>query len=177
MHSLIKHVIRCIIYLYYILHSNFGYLATQTHYVPGIKFPEDSLIYWRCRYVAPEGIHIGHNTIIGNDAFLDGRSGIYIGNNVNIGAECRIYTMKHNTASFTEVIGNPVTIHDWVYLANRVMIFEGVTIGEGAVVASGAIVTHDVEPWTVVAGIPAKTIRNRPIVKYTLDGKGANKLY
>jgi len=127
--------------------------------------------------VAPEGIHIGNNTIIGNDAFLDGRKGIYIGNNVNFGPWCRIYTMKHNIDAFTEVIGNPVTIHDWVYIAGNVTIFEGVTIGEGAVVASGAVVTHDVEPWTMVAGVPAKPIKTRPVVKYTLDGKISNKLY
>lgn len=85
--------------------------------------------------------------------------------------------MKHNTASFPEIIGNPVTINDFVYIANRVTILDGVTVGEGAIVASGAIVTHDVEPWTVVAGVPAKIINIRPAVKYTLDGTISNKLY
>jgi chloramphenicol O-acetyltransferase type B len=43
----------------------------------------------------------------------------------------------------------------------RAMIMPGVTIGEGAVVASGAIVTRDVEPYTIVAGNPAKPVRSR----------------
>ncbi len=43
----------------------------------------------------------------------------------------------------------------------RAMIMPGVTIGEGAVVASGAIVTRDVEPYAIVAGNPAKPVRNR----------------
>ena len=48
-------------------------------------------------------------------------------------------------------------------------ILPGVRIGKGAVVASGAVVTKDVEPYTVVGGVPAKFIRNRPKdLRYTL---------
>jgi maltose O-acetyltransferase len=67
--------------------------------------------------------------------------------------------------------GGPVVIHDWAYIGTRVTILPGITIGEGAVVASGAVVTKDVAPWTMVGGIPAKFIRNRPTVKYTLNTK------
>lgn len=165
--------------IYYNVYGNFVYLITQLRYVPGINIPDDSMIYWRCRYVCPAGIHIGHNTIISNDAFLDGRCGIYIGNNVLVGAEVRIYTMKHDITSPTfAATGNPVHIKDWTYIANRVTILEGVTIGEGAVVASGAVVTKDVEPWTVVGGIPAKFIKRRPIVKdYRLNTQEAQRIW
>ncbi len=44
----------------------------------------------------------------------------------------------------------------------RCIILPGVTVGEGAVVAAGAIVTKDVEPYTVVAGVPARKISDRP---------------
>lgn len=53
------------------------------------------------------------------------------------------------------VIGNDV------WIGNDVQIMEGVTIGDGAVVATGAIVTKDVEPYSVVAGVPAKEIKKR----------------
>lgn len=86
-----------------------------------------------------------------------------------IGTECRIYTLKHNPDSYTEVTGGPVIIKDWAWVANRVTILAGVTIGEGAVVASGAFITHDVAPWTLVAGVPAKFVRNRKMIKYTLN--------
>ena len=179
MNPVLRNALRIIIYLYYILYSKFGILASQVRYVPGIEFPDDSLIYWRCRYVSPEGIHVGHNSIISNDAFLDGRNGIFIGNNVQIGAEVRIYTMRHKLdgPTFTETRGNPVHIMNWVYVANRVTIFDGVRIGEGAVVATGAVVTRDVEPWTVVGGVPAKFIKARPMVKYTLDTTKPARLY
>lgn len=53
------------------------------------------------------------------------------------------------------VIGNDV------WIGNDVRIMEGVTIGDGAVIATGSVVTKDVEPYTVVAGIPAKSIKKR----------------
>lgn len=54
-----------------------------------------------------------------------------------------------------------MTIGDYAWLCSHCIILPGVTIGEGAIVASGAVVTKDVEPWTVVGGIPAKEIAKR----------------
>jgi len=176
--ALVFSIVKIIIKLYYDLYSYFIKVSTLSRYIPGIKIPEDSIIYWRCRFCNPSGIHIGHNTIISNDAFLDGRCGITIGNNVLIGAEVRIYTMKHDIESPSfEAVGNLVSIQDWAYIANRVTIFEGVTIGEGAVVCTGAIVVKDVEPWTMVGGVPAKFIKNRPVSKYTLNANKVERLY
>lgn len=55
----------------------------------------------------------------------------------------------------TTIIGNDV------WIGNRALILQGVTIGDGAVVGAGAVVTKDVEPYTIVAGNPAKPIRKR----------------
>ena len=54
----------------------------------------------------------------------------------------------------------PITIGDHVLIGARCIILKGVTIGEGAVVAAGSIVTKDVEPHTLVAGNPARFVRN-----------------
>ncbi len=181
------------------------YCATLTGYIPShtirlflyrtlyrVRIGKDSSIHWRCEFNQPAGVSIGHNTVIGNDAFLDGRfkreerSGgglsyvreflnpakrpLTIGNNVSIAGEVRIYTMEHDIDSpeFAEV-ASPVTIGDYAVIGTRVTILPGVTIGEGAVVASGAVVTHDVEPYTLVGGVPAKFIRNRSRdLRYTL---------
>ncbi|MFA5844983.1 MAG: acyltransferase [Coriobacteriia bacterium] len=53
----------------------------------------------------------------------------------------------------------PVTIGRDVWIGTRAMVLKGVTIGDGAVIAAGAVVTADVEPNTVVAGVPAKVVR------------------
>jgi acetyltransferase-like isoleucine patch superfamily enzyme len=135
----------------------------------GVNVPKDSVIYWRCRFFKPSGVNIGHHSIIGNDTFLDGREGIYIGNNVNIAGYTLIFTQEHDTDSPTfATVGGPVSIEDWVYTGARVTILPNIKIGEGAVVAAGAVVTRDVEPWTVVGGVPARFIRRRPVVHYDL---------
>ena len=177
-----------------------GFIPSHTirlflyRYVFGIKIGNNSSIHWLARFNQPSGILIGHNTVIGNDAFLDGRMKrvwrkdenkivgyikaffsdhdrpVTIGNNVSIAGEVRIYTMQHDVDSpdFSEV-GAPVVIEDYVVIGTRVTILPGVTIGKGAVVASGAVVTKNVEPYAIVGGVPAKFIRERSrVLKYTL---------
>lgn len=121
-----------------------------------------SAFHWRARFFAPSGIRIGDYTTIGNDAFLDGRMGLFIGDCVNIAGEVRIFTMQHDidSPSFASV-GGPITIEDYAYLGTRVTVLPGVTVHKGAVVASGSVVTKDVPEYTLVGGIPAKRIRER----------------
>jgi virginiamycin A acetyltransferase len=72
------------------------------------------------------------------------------------------YKKKHNTHS--TIIGNDV------WIGYRAIIMSGVEIGDGAIVGSGSIVTKDVEPYSIVAGNPAKLIR------YRFDNNIINKL-
>lgn len=53
----------------------------------------------------------------------------------------------------------PITIGNNVWIGSNAVILSGVTIGDWAVVAAGAVVSKDVEPYTVVGGIPARVIR------------------
>jgi maltose O-acetyltransferase len=55
-----------------------------------------------------------------------------------------------------------VHIEDDVWIATRATVLKGVTIGRGAVVAAAAVVTRDVEPYTLVAGVPARPVRRIP---------------
>jgi len=54
-----------------------------------------------------------------------------------------------------------VEIGNDVWIGNNVLIMDGVKIGDGAVIAAGAIVTKDVDPYTVIGGVPARIIKKR----------------
>lgn len=60
------------------------------------------------------------------------------------------------------VVMGPVRIEDHAWVGFNVIILKGVTIGEGAIVAAGSVVTKDVPAFTVVAGNPARVIRELP---------------
>lgn len=55
----------------------------------------------------------------------------------------------------------PVTLGHDVWVGHGALVLPGVTVGNGAVIGAGAVVTEDVEPYTVVAGVPAEPIRRR----------------
>jgi maltose O-acetyltransferase len=66
----------------------------------------------------------------------------------------------------------PVVIEDFAWISCRTVVLPGTRIGKGAVVAAGAVVTKDVEPYSIVAGVPAKKIgeRSRDLNYYLKSG-------
>ena len=111
-------------------------------------------------------ISIGDNSGIGKDSFIVAPDAVEIGENVIIGPQLIVYTANHGTERSTPMIhqpmvNSPVKIGNDVWIGARVTILPGVTIADGAVVGAGAVVTKNVEPYTIVGGIPAKKIRER----------------
>lgn len=68
----------------------------------------------------------------------------------------------HGTKDWSAVEVNPVKICDKAWIGLNSIIMKGVTVGEGAIVGAGSVVTKNVPPWTIVAGNPAKIIREIP---------------
>ena len=109
----------------------------------------------------------GKNTKIGKRVFINAgcqfqdQGGITIGDDVLIGPQTIIATLNHDPDPDNRggMFAKPVKIRNKVWLGARVTICPGVTIGEGAIVGAGAVVTKDVPPRTVVAGVPARTIK------------------
>ena len=83
-------------------------------------------------------------------------------NNISISPEVYIVSMEHdpNDPHFA-TRGSEVVIDDHVWIGARAMILPGVHIGEGAVVGACTVVTKDVEPYQIVAGVPARPIGTR----------------
>lgn len=128
----------------------------------GVTVGQATSIHRHCRFYRPAGVVIGAHSVINRDVLLDGRSGLRIGDNVSISEGSQILTLEHdpNDPAFGWR-GGPVVIGDRVFLGTRATILPGVTVGEGAVVAAGAVVTRDVEPFTIVGGVPARPIGQR----------------
>jgi len=98
-----------------------------------------------------------HNTIIGP---------VEIGSRVNLAQGITVTALNHNFDDTQKRIDEqgvstiPVTIEDDVWIGANAVILPGVTIGNHCVVAAGAVVTKDVPPHSLVAGVPAKVIKN-----------------
>jgi galactoside O-acetyltransferase len=142
------------------------------------------------RIESPENIEIGNSVIFGRNSFLQaGQSKIKIGNfvstnvnvfivsgpngeisigdNVLIGPNVVMRAADHN---FKDIhipirqqghISGRITIGNDVWIGGNVVITKDVTIGEHSIIGAGSVVINDVEPFSIMAGVPAKLIRKR----------------
>ena len=128
----------------------------------GMKHCGHVAVYPTAKVWAPWNVEMGSWVAIDDEVNLYSADKITIGTKVAISREAFICTASHDiTRPNRPLITAPITICDGVWIGARAIILPGVTIGEGAVVAAGAVVTKDVEPFTVVAGNPAKFIKKR----------------
>ena len=98
------------------------------------------------------GAVIGEGTMIDMGAVLGGRA--TVGKNCHIGAGTVLAGVVEPASA------QPVIVEDNVLIGANAVVLEGIRIGKGSVVAAGAIVIQDVAPYTVVAGTPAKKIKD-----------------
>jgi maltose O-acetyltransferase len=111
---------------------------------------------------------LGTGSFIGKRTFIQLHAPVRVGAHVAINDGVRILTGSHgldDPAWRLKVA--PVVIGDYAWIATGAMILPGVTIGEGAVVGAGTVVNRDVEPFTVVAGNPARVVRLRATRTFT----------
>lgn len=136
------------------------------YFISGVKLKWDSTIHIGANFFNPSNISIGHDTIIGDHCFLDGRAPLKIGNHVGIASQVLIYNDEHdiNSPTYGNSFG-PVEIGDYVFIGPRAIILPNVKIDKGAVVAAGAIVTKDIPEFEIWGGVPAKKINDRKVDK------------
>jgi len=139
-----------------------------------------------CRH--PETFEFGSNVFIGDQAVLQGRfdGRCVIGDHVWIGPQsyfdardlvieesvgwgpgAKVLGSTHTGVPTdvpiiqTDLTIRPVRIGAWSDIGVNAVVLPGVTVGKGAIVGAGAVLTEDVEPFTIVAGVPARLIRRR----------------
>ncbi|OPY82362.1 MAG: Galactoside O-acetyltransferase [Smithella sp. PtaU1.Bin162] len=106
-------------------------------------------------------LELGDGVFFNRGVFLDTKGGIIIGNSVALAEDVRIFTHNHSEASHIERSYGQVLVGNYVKIYAGATIMPGVTIGSQAIVAAGAMVNQNVPPNMVVAGIPARIIRER----------------
>lgn len=140
-------------------------LRMRAYAALGVEFDDvrSSMISLGVEVWRGNALSIGARSAIGQRCYLDARAGIRIEADVSISREVCVLTAEHDLESpdFGASLA-PVHFGERSWIGTRALVLPGVRIGEGAVVGAGAVVTGDVEPYSVVAGIPAKVLRKRP---------------
>ena len=119
------------------------------------------------RIFTPFHINYGKKTTFGRDCFVNfgctflALGGITIEDDVFIGPHCVLATEYHpeNPATRHSLLTKPIVVKRNAWLGANVTVLAGITIGENAIVAAGSVVTKDVPDNMVVAGSPARVIR------------------
>jgi acetyltransferase-like isoleucine patch superfamily enzyme len=111
------------------------------------------------------GIKIGRDSLVGEYSVIRGQGGVVIGDRVYTSPFTQIIAVNHvfddPELPFVDqgITAEGIVIEDDVWLGAGAIVTDGVRVGRGAVVAAGAVVTKDVPPHTIVAGVPARPIR------------------
>lgn len=162
-----------------------AYYLIASH-LPDLAFPGGQLFNAiRCELLQLALPACGAGNEIDSQVYLGDGSDVLIGSRCQINRGCRI---NHVTIGDEVMIGPqaivlgamhrsdeldvpmidqgtlqvaPGTIERDVWIGARAIIMPGLRIGTGSIIAAGAVVTHDVEPWSVMAGVPARRVRDR----------------
>jgi len=154
-------------------HSVYLDQGTYLHACPnGIEIGSSTLVMhgavlhvYNFRGLPHAGIKIGRDCLVGEYTVIRGQGGVLIGDRVFTSPLTQILAVNHvfedPDRPFIKqgITAEGIVIEDDVWLGAGVVVTDGVRIGKGSVVAAGSVVTRDVEPHTLVAGVPARPVR------------------
>ena len=113
-------------------------------------------------------IELGNGVGFNYGCYVNGYGGLTIGDDAMFGPYSMVHTANHHYDDRERPVTEqgwreqPVQIGPRVWIGMGAIVLPGVRVAEGAIVGAGAVVTHDVEPYTVVAGNPARPVKERP---------------
>jgi len=159
--------------------ADFGSIGENVIIEDGVK------VFHPVRIRLGNNVYIGHNAIlkghhlgsmqigdhswIGQGCFLHSAGNIEVGTAVGIGPNVTILTSVHREGSPDQpvLVGEldlgEVVLGDGCDIGVGAIILPGITVGEGSIIGAGSVVTRDIDPYSVVAGNPARLLRTRAI--------------
>lgn len=138
------------------------FIRRMLHKTVGFDVHKTAAIHAGGEFFAFKRLSVGEGSVVNKNFRLDNRMGIVIGKHVSIAHDVSIYTLGHDIGCDNFCTkGAAVQIDDHAVIFAGARIMPGVTIGKGAVVYPGAVVMQDVPALCVVAGNPARQIKNR----------------
>jgi acetyltransferase-like isoleucine patch superfamily enzyme len=114
-----------------------------------------------------EGLIIGNHVGIAQNCFIQVRGKVEIGNHVIFGPRVSVYSENHifhdkNIPIMLQGASRKgIKIEEDVWVGSDAIILDGVHIGKGSIIAAGSVVNKDIEPYSIVGGIPAKLLKKR----------------
>src|SRR5574344_784995 len=145
---------------------NIMYPTWLFHYIVCSKCEKHGKVLIRRYSTVNKGTVIGDQVAIGG-IHIVGKGKCTIGNYVHTGTDCQILTDYHNSDKGDLIpyahswVVEDVSVGDFVWLGNNVIILAGVTIGEGAIIHAGSVVVSDIPPLAIAGGHPAKVFKYR----------------
>ncbi len=157
-------------------HSQIGGTYVFERGLGSVTIGSKSSIGGGCKFICTQegGIHIGNNTMISWECTLIDTNAHSLDPDIraNDAYDWKIGLDAGRMGAFkdwSQVASAPIHIGDNVWIGFETVIMKGVTIGKGAVIGARSMVTHDVAPYCVYAGSPAKFIRYVPREKWTWE--------
>lgn len=130
----------------------------------GARIGRGSKVRPSCKIWAPWNLEIGQFTALGDRVDCYNVAPLVCGSKVAVSQDAFLCTATHDISSSEfELVFKPITIGNRAWIAARAFVGPGVSVGEGAVVGACAVVAKDVDPWTVVGGNPAVSIKKRDV--------------
>ena len=123
------------------------------------EFGETSRLMPPTMVVRGQNVKIGQRVVVMNNSLFMAAGGITIEDDVLVAANAQLISNNHDPKEHQILTCKPVVLKRNCWIGAGATILPGVTVGENAIVGAGSVVTKDVEPNTVVGGIPAKLLK------------------
>lgn len=148
-------------------HRFFNIIKNNYLRIQGAKVGSGITYYPGVKIIPGSNISLGDNVDLAWGVIITTKGGVEIGDRTLIGYRSMLLSSNHNIPDNGGRIFDAghlpqkITLENDVWVGANCIITAGVVIGEGAVIAAGSVVTKNVEPFTIVGGVPAKVIKKR----------------